>query len=256
METKTENITNEAKIHPENFNNLSFPDHPKLHVMKMTHQILGLHTIIRDKTTSRADFIFYSDRLIRLVIEEGLGFLPFAECTVVTPTGLDYKGVKFTSKLCGVSIVRAGESMEAALRDVCSDIRIGKILIQRDEETSKAKLFYSKLPHDIANRNVLLLDPMLATGGSAVKAIQVLRDAGVPEDKIIFINLIAAPEGIAVLKNKFPNVIIVTTCIDDKLNEQNFILPGIGDFGDRYFGNTEYEFIIYKETLNLMMTVK
>eukprot|EP01114_Cavostelium_apophysatum_P008664 TRINITY_DN2132_c0_g1_i1.p1 TRINITY_DN2132_c0_g1~~TRINITY_DN2132_c0_g1_i1.p1 ORF type:complete len:218 (-),score=22.73 TRINITY_DN2132_c0_g1_i1:96-749(-) len=212
--------------------------HPKLHIMRMTHQIKGLQTIIRNRETSRADFIFYSDRLLRLVIEEGLGFLPFAEKTVITPTGESYKGIGFTSKLCGVSIVRAGESMEEALRAVCRDVRIGKILIQRDEKTGEPKLFYHKLPEDIADRHVLLLDPMLATGGSACKAIEVLMDRGVQEKNIIFINLIAAPEGIENMRKKYPQVSIVTTEVDQKLNEKLYIIPGIGDFGDRYFGTT------------------
>jgi len=244
--TTTHNTTpkkavNQMNIEPilrSSFNNLELP-HPKLHVMKMTHQIKGLHTIIRNRETSRADFIFYSDRLLRLVIEEGLGFLPFGEKTVVTPTGSLYKGIDFTSKLCGVSIVRAGESMEEALRAVCRDIRIGKILIQRNEKTGEPMLYYHKLPEDIAQRHVLLLDPMLATGGSAIKAIEVLIERGVKEDRIVFVNLIAAPEGIEAMRKRYPKVAIVTTEVDEKLSEKFYILPGIGDFGDRYFGTTE-----------------
>jgi len=218
----------------QSFNNLSL--HPRLHVLKMTNQIKGLHSIIRNRDTSRADFIFYSDRLLRLVIEEGLGYLPFGERSVITPTGEEYKGVEFTTKVCGVSIVRAGESMETALRSVCRDIRIGKILIQRNEETAEPQLYYSKLPKDISERHVLLLDPMLASGGSAIKAIEVLIEHGVIEENIIFVNLIAAPEGVEAMRRRYPEVIIVTTEIDERLNEKKFILPGIGDFGDRYFG--------------------
>jgi uracil phosphoribosyltransferase len=122
--------------------------------------------MIRDKKTERADFIFYSNRIIRLLVEEGLNHLPVVEHTITTPVGQTYKGVKFEGKICGVSIMRAGESMEQALRECCRSVRIGKILIQRDEETSKPKLYYDKLPEDIAERWVLLLDPMLATGMS------------------------------------------------------------------------------------------
>jgi uracil phosphoribosyltransferase len=207
-----------------------------VHVLKPTFQIKGLHTIIRDKTTKREDFIFYSDRLIRLLIEEGLSYLPFREKTVTTPTGAQYKGVEWAGSICGVSIVRAGESMEAGLRAVAKSVRIGKILIQRDEKTAEPRLFYSKLPEDIAERYVLLLDPMLATGGSAAKAIEVLLQHGVKEEKILFLNLIAAPEGIREITQAFPRVHIVTTEIDEKLNDVKFIIPGIGDFGDRYFG--------------------
>jgi uracil phosphoribosyltransferase len=210
-----------------------------VHVLKPTFQIKGLHTIIRDKNTKREDFIFYSDRLIRLLIEEGLSYLPFREKTVTTPTGAHYKGVEWAGSICGVSIVRAGESMEAGLRAVAKSVRIGKILIQRDEKTAQAKLFYVKLPEDISERYVLLLDPMLATGGSAIMAIETLLQHGVKEEKILFLNLIAAPEGIKVITQAFPRVHIVTTEIDEKLNEVKFIVPGIGDFGDRYFGTAD-----------------
>ena len=120
--------------------------------------------MIRDRDTDRADFIFYSNRIIRLLVEEGLNHLPVIEKTVTTPVGRSYAGVKFQGKICGVSIMRAGESMEQGLRDCCRSVRIGKILIQRDDETTKPKLFYEKLPGDIASRWVLLLDPMFATG--------------------------------------------------------------------------------------------
>eukprot|EP01087_Luapelamoeba_hula_P004787 TRINITY_DN1474_c0_g1_i2.p1 TRINITY_DN1474_c0_g1~~TRINITY_DN1474_c0_g1_i2.p1 ORF type:complete len:168 (-),score=24.07 TRINITY_DN1474_c0_g1_i2:571-1074(-) len=113
----------------------------QVHVLKPTFQIKGLHTIIRDASTSREDFIFYSDRLIRLLIEEALSYLPFKPKNIITPTGSTYAGVEWTTGLCGVSIVRAGESMEAGLRAVCKSVRIGKILIQRNEETAQPEVF-------------------------------------------------------------------------------------------------------------------
>lgn len=125
-----------------------------------------LSRIIRNKETQRGDFIFYSNRIIRLLVEEGLNHLPTIEQTVTTPVGRPYDGLSFQGKICGVSIMRAGEAMEQGLRECCRSVRIGKILIQRDEETSQPKLFYDKLPEDIADRWVLLLDPMLATGES------------------------------------------------------------------------------------------
>jgi uracil phosphoribosyltransferase len=127
-------------------------------------RVLMLTRMIRDQRTERADFIFYSNRIIRLLVEEGLNHLPVVEQSVTTPVGRSYTGVKFQGKICGVSIMRAGEAMEQGLRDCCRSVRIGKILIQRDEETCQPKLFYEKLPGDIANRWVLLLDPMFATG--------------------------------------------------------------------------------------------
>ncbi|KAF9258047.1 PRTase-like protein [Marasmius fiardii PR-910] len=198
-----------------------------------TAQLEALFTIIRDKATSRGDFIFYSDRIIRLLVEEGLNHLPVVKKSIVTPTGSTYEGVGFEGKICGVSILRAGEAMEAGLREVCRSVRIGKILIQRDEETALPKLFYSKFPPDIAHRYVLLLDPMLATGGSAMKAIQVLKEHQVPEERIIFINLISSPEGLKTFCGTHPKVKVITGWIDQGLNERAFIIPGLGDFGER-----------------------
>lgn len=195
--------------------------------------------MIRDRNTDRADFIFYSNRIIRLLVEEGLNHLPIVEQTVTTPVGRTYAGLQFQGKICGVSIMRAGESMEQGLRDCCRSVRIGKILIQRDEETSMPKLFYDKLPEDIADRWVLLLDPMFATGkssctslllselrikekltwpttlgGSAIMAVEVLKSRGVPEERILFLNLIASPQGIKNFATQFPKLRVVTAFVD------------------------------------------
>ncbi|KAF2184684.1 PRTase-like protein [Zopfia rhizophila CBS 207.26] len=209
--------------------------HENVHILPQTPQLIALLTMIRDKKTGRADFIFYSNRIIRLLVEEGLNHLPVVEHTITTPVGRTYAGVKFEGKICGVSIMRAGEAMEQGLRDCCRSVRIGKILIQRDEETSKPKLYYDKLPEDIADRWVLLLDPMLATGGSALMAVDVLKSRGVPEDHILFLNLIASPEGAKNFAEQFPKVRVVTAFVDVGLNEKNYIVPGLGDFGDRFY---------------------
>ena len=207
-------------------------------VIKQTNQIRAIHTIIRNKETSREEFIFYADRLIRILIEKTLELLPTEEKIVITPTGESYLGCKPASRICGVSIERSGGVMVHGLRQVCRNARIGKILIQRNEDTKLPIKIWRKYPEDIANRYVLLMDPMLATGGSACCAIEDLTSIGVPEDRIIFANLIAAPEGIAKVVREYPNVKIITTAIDDRLNTDAYILPGIGDFGDRYFGTS------------------
>ncbi|URE07849.1 uridine kinase [Musa troglodytarum] len=206
-----------------------------VYVIQSTFQIRGMHTLIRDRDITTPDFVFYSDRLIRLVVEHGLGHLPFTEKQVVTPTGSVYMGVDFCKKLCGVSIVRSGESMENALRACCKGIKIGKILIHRDGDNGK-QLIYEKLPKDISERHVLLLDPVLGTGNSANQAIELLIQKGVPESWIIFLNLISAPEGIHCVCKRFPSVKIVTSEIDVALNEDFRVIPGLGEFGDRYFG--------------------
>lgn len=207
-----------------------------VHVLPQANQLRALHTIIRDRNARRDDFVFHSGRIIRLLIETGLDLLPFEKYEVETPVGNTYDGLRITSQTCGVSIARAGESMEAELRAVCPAIRIGKILIQRDKVTKLPHLYYSALPNDIAQRHVLLLDPMLATGGTALAAIQVLLDKGVAEENIVFINLLTAPEGITAVCQRYPNVRFVTSAIEARLNEKAYMVPGIGDFGDRYFG--------------------
>ncbi|CAN6446984.1 unnamed protein product [Victoria cruziana] len=209
--------------------------YPNVHVIQSTFQIRGMHTLIRDKDIATNDFVFYSDRLIRLVVEHGLGHLPFTEKQVMTPTGSVYTGVDFCKKLCGVSIIRSGESMENALRACCKGIKLGKILIHRDGDNGK-QLIYEKLPRDISERHVLLLDPVLATGNSANQAIELLIQKGVPESRIIFLNLISAPEGIHTVCKRFPFLKIVTSEIDAALNEEYRVIPGMGEFGDRYFG--------------------
>ncbi|KAI9217759.1 uracil phosphoribosyltransferase-domain-containing protein [Blastocladiella britannica] len=212
---------------------------PNVHLLPQTRQLKALMTIIRDKSTPRSDFIFYSDRVNRLLVEEGLNYLPLVEKVVETPTGASYTGVAFQGQICGVPIIRAGEAMEKGLRECCKGVRIGKILIQRNEETAQPELYYVKLPTDIARRFVLLLDPMLATGGSAIKAIEVLLDHGVREDHILFLNLLAVPEGISAVTSRFPKLKIVTAQIDPCLNEKNYIIPGLGDYGDLYFGSKD-----------------
>ena len=204
-----------------------------------TNQVKFLHTKIRNENTQRSDFIFYSDRLIRLLIEEALNHLPYTETSITTMTKKEYQGLLPQSKICGVSIMRSGESMEKALQDTCRGVRIGKILIQRDESTNEkcAKYTYSKMPENINERYVFLMDPMLASGGSAKKALEILINVyKVPENKIIFVNIICCQEGLDNLLRTYPNIKIVTSCIDPILNEHKFIVPGLGDFGDRYFG--------------------
>ncbi|KAF3341696.1 uridine kinase-like protein 3 [Carex littledalei] len=207
-----------------------------LYVIQSTFQTRGMLTIIRDVNTSKHDFIFYADRLIRLVVENGLGHLPFKEKQVKTPTGAVYTGVEFCrEKLCGISVIRSGESMENALRACCKGIKIGKILIHKDAEEGE-QLIYQHLPKDIAERHVLLLDPILATGNSAVQAISLMLERGVQESNIIFLNLISAPEGIHAVCKKFPRIRIITSEIELGLNDECHVIPGMGEFGDRYFG--------------------
>ena len=223
-------------------------------VLPPQFQIRGMHTIIRDRRVNRSDFVFYSDRIIRLVVEHGLGHLPFSEQVVLTPTGDQYKGVTFCSKLCGVSIIRSGEAMENALRACCKVIKIGKLLIERRDKDGmiarqasasgdlsspvmyNSRIHYEKLPHDIADRYVLLLDPILATGVSAQSAIDLLLERGVQEEKILFLTVIASTQGVHHLCTRYPRMKVITSEVDAGLSDDNKVLPGVGEFGDRYFG--------------------
>ncbi|CAI5463292.1 unnamed protein product, partial [Closterium sp. Yama58-4] len=223
-------------------------------VIESTFQIRGMHTLIRNRDTRKHDFVFYADRLIRLVVEHGLGHLPFVEKQVTTPTGSTYVGVDFCKNLCGVSIIRSGESMENALRACVKGIRLGKILIHREGDDGK-EVIYEKLPSDIASRHVLLLDPILACGPRG-HSHAVPR---VPEIKIVTSEIdvaindrflpplppspnplsLQAPEGIHTLCHAFPRIKIVTSEIDVAINEHFRVVPGIGEFGDRYFGTDD-----------------
>ncbi|MED6184989.1 Uridine kinase-like protein 1, chloroplastic [Stylosanthes scabra] len=172
-----------------------------------------------------------------IVVEHGLGYFPFKEKQIITPTGATYTGVEFCKQLCGVSIIRSGESMENALRACCKGIKIGKILIHRQGE--ETQLIYEKLPNDISERHVLLMDPVLSTGNTASQAIELLINKGVPEANIIFLNLISAPEGINCVCTRFPHLKIITSEIEEGLNDQCRVIPGLGEFGDRYFGTDD-----------------
>ncbi|XP_036803417.1 uridine-cytidine kinase-like 1 isoform X6 [Oncorhynchus mykiss] len=190
-----------------------------------------------NKETSRDEFIFYSKRLMRLLIERALSFLPSESHIVQTPQGEDYEGRTFHGKrITGVSILRAGETMEPALRAVCKDVRIGKILIQTNQDTGEPELHYLRLPKDIGEDHVILMDCTVSTGAAAMMAVRVLLDHDVQEDKILLVSLLMAEMGVHSVAYAFPQVQIITTAVDKKVNDLFHIIPGIGNFGDRYFG--------------------
>uniref|UniRef100_A0AAR2J8F4 Phosphoribosyltransferase domain-containing protein n=1 Tax=Pygocentrus nattereri TaxID=42514 RepID=A0AAR2J8F4_PYGNA len=138
-----------------------------------------------------------------------------------------YEGVRFERGNCGVSIMRSGEAMEQGLRDCCRSIRIGKILIQSDEETLKAKVYYAKFPPDIYRRKVLLMYPILSSGNTVVEAVRVLTDHGVQPSHIILLSLFSTPHGAKSIIEEFPDITILTT-------EVHSVSPI--HFGQKYFG--------------------
>ncbi|PWA27408.1 hypothetical protein CCH79_00000621 [Gambusia affinis] len=217
-----------------------------LSVMESTPQVRGMHTIIRNKETNRDEFIFYSKRLMRLLIEHALSFLPLKPVSVETPQGTVYEGKRLSGqRITGVSILRAGETMEQALTAVCKDIRLGKILIQTNHDTgepevcvfvSGVSLHYLRLPKEISEDYVILMDSTVSTGAAALMAVRVLLDHDVAEDKIFLLSLLMAEMGVHSVAYAFPKVRIITTAVDKEVNDQFHIIPGIGNFGDRYFG--------------------
>ncbi|CAL5370150.1 unnamed protein product [Camellia sinensis] len=186
--------------------------------------------------SEQQNMTLFSMQTDSFVVEHGLGHLPFTEKQIITPTEDLYILEWFSAKGCvGSQSSEVGESMENALRACCKGIKIGKILIHGEGNNGR-QLIYEKLPADISSRNVLLLDPVLASGNSAIKAVSLLLSKGVAESNIIFLNLIAAPEGIHAVCKKFPKLKIVTSEIDMSLNKDSHVIPGMGEFGDRYFG--------------------
>merc|ERR1711990_598111 len=197
-----------------------------------------LFSKIRDVKTKQKEFSFYSMRIMKLIAEDAIALIGGNECEIETPCGT-WSGIDIKEEeACAVSIIRAGDSMLEAVRSIVPGISVGKILIQRDEESREknAKLFYKKLPKNIRGKKVILCDPMLATGCSAVMAMECLLECGVAEDDVIFANVVSCPEGISKLIKKFPKIKIVTGMIDEKLNENKYIVPGLGDYGDRFYG--------------------
>ncbi|KAL2731994.1 uracil phosphoribosyltransferase [Vespula squamosa] len=208
-------------------NDISEDYGPNLKLLPCNNQVKELQTILRDKNTTRSDFKFYADRLIRLVIEESLNQLPFSKRVVITPTGSEYNGLKYQKGNCGVSIIRSGEAMEQGLRDCCRSIRIGKILVESDVDTHEARVVYAKFPDDIAERKVLLMYPIMGTGNTVIKAIAVLKEHNVLEENIILSNLFCTPVAAKTLVTVFPKMKILTS-------EIHCIAPN--HFGQKYFG--------------------
>ncbi|XGW23498.1 hypothetical protein V3C99_005604, partial [Haemonchus contortus] len=177
-----------------------------LALLRDTDQILELQTILKDKNTEHSDFVFYADRLMRLVIEEALNKLPYTEITITTPTHCQYKGIQFMRGNCGVSLCRSGEAMEFALRQCCRSIRICKMLIG-DEQ----RVLYARLIPDMAHRRVLLLYPVVSTGTTVLKAISALMDSKVQEENIYLTTLFITPHSIKSICKKFPRVTVITS---------------------------------------------
>lgn len=204
-------------------------------VFEMTHPLIQHKlTFLRDKNTGSKEFRSLVGEIAMLMCYEATRDLPLEETTVETPVAKTKTKVLAGRKLAFVPILRAGLGMVDAVLELVPAAKVGHIGLYRDHNTLQPVEYYSKLPQDTSERDVIVLDPMLATGGSAIDAITIIKRSN--PKSIKFMCVIAAPEGVEALCKAHPDVPIYCAHIDDHLNEQGYIVPGLGDAGDRIFG--------------------
>ncbi|MDX8348198.1 uracil phosphoribosyltransferase [Cognatiyoonia sp. IB215446] len=205
------------------------------HVTHVTHPLVQHKlTLMRKKDTSTASFRQLLREISQLLAYEVTRNLPMTTRAIETPLEPMDAPVIDGKKLALVSILRAGNGLLDGILELIPSARVGFVGLYRDEETLKPVQYYFKVPTELDGRLVIAVDPMLATGNSSVAAIDLLKESGAKN--IRFLCLLAAPEGIARMKEAHPDVPIVTAAIDSHLNEHGYIVPGLGDAGDRMFG--------------------
>ena len=190
--------------------------------------------IMRDKNTSTKEFRALVAEIAMLIYYEASRNLPLADKEIETPLVKTTVKEIAGKKLCVVPILRAGLHMADGILNLTPNAKVGHVGLYRNEETLEPVEYFCKLPSDAADREIFVVDPMLATGGSAIAAIELLKKRGIK--KIRFLCLIAAPEGIEKLQEAHPDVNIFVGAKDERLNEKGYILPGLGDAGDRIYG--------------------
>jgi uracil phosphoribosyltransferase len=191
-------------------------------------------TILRDARTGHKEFRELVEELAMLMAFEATSDLPVRPVDVATPVGIARGAMLTGPALAVVPILRAGLAMAAGILRLMPTAPVGHIGIYRDPDTLQPHTYYCKLPADIAARHVLVVDPMLATGGSAVESIDILKGKGARTVRLMV--LLAAPEGIRRLQERHPDVGIYTAAVDERLNDHGYIIPGLGDAGDRLYG--------------------
>ena len=206
-----------------------------MEVIELKHPLVEHKlAILRDKKTGTKEFREIVSELATILCYEAMKDAKLEEVEIETPIQKMKTRKINEDNYAFVPILRAGTGMLDGIIQVVPNAKIGHVGMYRDEETSKPNVYFFKVPKDIAQREVLILDPMLATGGSGIDAIELLKEKGVK--KIKFLCIIAAPEGIKAMQEKHPDVQIYCAAIDEKLNEHAYIIPGLGDAGDRIFG--------------------
>jgi len=204
-----------------------------------SHPLVAHHVCtLRDPATKPSEFRRVVRQLTRLVAVEATATLPTREVQVTTPLAVT-TGRRLAETLAIVPILRAGLGMADGLLELIPDAQVWHIGLYRDEATLEPREYYNKLPPRLDASLAIVVDPMLATGGSAAHACQILRAAGIP--RLVFIGLIASPQGIETLRAGVPDVVIHVAALDDGLNDVGYIMPGLGDAGDRQFGTQPAE---------------
>ena len=187
---------------------------------------------LRDSTTPPEDFRVLANKVITMLLYEATADLPVVHGTVRTPLA-DAEAISVEREVVAIPVLRAGLGLLAPVLELLPRVSVGYIGLERDEETAVARIYYNKLPK-LKGKVPLLLDPMLATGGSAAQALDLIKEAGGRDTRMVCI--VAAPEGVKVLEERHPEVAIYTAALDERLNDKAYIVPGLGDFGDRLFG--------------------
>ena len=205
--------------------NLTIVDHPLVQ-----HKL----TLMRRKQTSTADFRSLLREIGTLLAYEVTRSLPLEQCEIETPLAAMRAPVLAGKKLCLVSILRAGDGILEGMLELVPSARVGHIGLYRDPATLAAVEYYFKMPEDIEERQVIVVDPMLATGNTAIAAVHRLKECGARAIK--FVCLLTVPEGLAAFHEAHPEVPVYAAAVDEHLNDHGYIVPGIGDAGDRLFG--------------------
>jgi len=192
-------------------------------------------TILRNKDTSLIDYRKATDLVASVLACEAYSYIQLQETTIDTPLA-PIAGVQQTANVILLPVIRSGLTLLPTFLRYFETARVGFVGLARDEETAIAHWYYEKLPKITGDEYIIILEPMLATGGTGLEVLETLKKHGAALDKIIFVSVVCAPEGLEAIEAEFPQVRVITVGVDSHLNDTKFIVPGLGDFGDRYFG--------------------
>lgn len=195
--------------------------------------------VLRDKKSTMAEFRNATNTLAQALVYQATQLLQTKTVTVATPLEQPAKAHTLAGDIVLIPILRSGLALLPVFLQVFTNAKVGFFGMKRDEKTAKAHLYYQKLPTITPNDQIILLDPMLATGGSTTDALSILTKQGIKQEQIIYVGVIGAQEGVDHLKKEFPAVRFTIAAVDQQLNAAKYIVPGLGDFGDRYFGTPQ-----------------